>query len=285
MTAAPGSSEATQRAAEIAARRATGLACWSGEVMPEPLPGGLTNQNFVVRDRGESFVVRIADDIPVHGIMRFNELASSRAAHAAGVSPEIVHAEPGALVMRFIEGTTYGEAEVRAALAAGRIVPLLKKVHHGIPKHFEGPALIFWVFQVARGYAQTLRAGGSRMTGELPRYLEINAELEAALGPVEIVFGHQQLPATHPDDTPLDGLGLGRVGHQIEHQGITGVSRVDYRRYGPLSPLLGLLQAVEAVHQLPAVTVFDHHNRLELAQGVQGPLELLLEPPLQSQRV
>ena len=149
------------------AARAAALTCWSGTVEPEVLTGGLTNHNFVVRDRGESFVVRIADDIPLHGIMRFNELASSRAAYAAGVSPEIVHAEPGALVMRFIEGTTYGEAEVRAALGAGRIVPLLKRVHHEIPKHFEGPALIFWVFQVARGYAQTLRAGNSRMTGEL----------------------------------------------------------------------------------------------------------------------
>ena len=193
MTAAPGRSEATQRAAQ----RAAGLACWSGAVMPEPLPGGLTNQNFVVRDRGESFVVRIADDIPLHGIMRFNEVASSRAAHAAGVSPEIVHAEPGALVMRFIEGTTYGEAEVRAALTAGRIVPLLKRVHHEIPKHFEGPALIFWVFQVVRGYAKTLGAGGSRMTDALSRYLEINAELEAALGPVEIIFGHNDLLAAN----------------------------------------------------------------------------------------
>ena len=193
MTAAPGMSEATQRAA----RRAAGLACWSGEVMPEPLAGGLTNQNFVVADRGESFVVRIAEDIPLHGIMRFNEVASSRAAYAAGVSPEVIHAEPGALVIRFIEGTTYGEAEVRAALGAGRIVPLLKRVHHEIPKHFEGPALIFWVFQVPRGYARTLRAGGSRMTGELPRYLEINAELEAALGPVEIVFGHNDLLAAN----------------------------------------------------------------------------------------
>ncbi|MEE8500706.1 MAG: choline/ethanolamine kinase family protein [Kiloniellales bacterium] len=193
MTAASGTSEATRRAAQ----RAAGLACWSGRVEPEVLSGGLTNQNFVVRDRGETFVVRIAEDIPLHGIMRFNEVASSRAAHAAGVSPEIVYAEPGALVMRFIEGTTYGEAEVRAALTAGRIVPLLKKVHHEIPKHFEGPALIFWVFQVARGYAQTLRAGGSRMTDALPRYLEINAELEAALGPVEIVFGHNDLLAAN----------------------------------------------------------------------------------------
>ena len=156
-----------------------------------------TNHNFVVRDRGEIFVVRIADDIPLHGIMRFNELASSRAAYAAGISPEVTHAEPGALVMRFIEGETYGEAEVRRALGAGRIVPLLKRVHHVIPKHFEGPALIFWVFQVARGYAQTLRAGNSRMTGELPRFLEINAELEAALGPVEIIFGHNDLLAAN----------------------------------------------------------------------------------------
>ena len=179
------------------AARAAALTCWSGKVEPEVLPGGLTNHNFVVRDRGESFVVRIADDIPLHGIMRFNELASSRAAHAAGVSPEVVHAEPGALVMRFIEGTTYGEAEVRTALGAGRIVPLLKRVHYEIPKHFEGPALIFWVFQVARGYARTLRAGHSRMTGELPRFLEINAELEAALGPVEIIFGHNDLLAAN----------------------------------------------------------------------------------------
>ncbi len=113
-----------------AAQRAAGLSCWSGPVEPEVLSGGITNHNFVVRDGGERFVARIADDIPLHGIMRFNELASSRAAHAAGVSPEIVHAEPGALVMRFIEGTTYGEAEVRAALTAGRVVPLLKRVHH-----------------------------------------------------------------------------------------------------------------------------------------------------------
>ncbi len=193
MTAAPAMSEAAQSAA----RRAAGLACWSGEVAPEVLSGGLTNHNFVVADRGERFVVRIADDIPLHGIMRFNELASSRAAHAAGVSPEIVHAEPGALVMRFIEGTTYGAAEVRAALTAGRIVPILKRVHHEIPKHFEGPALIFWVFQVVRGYAKTLREGGSRMADALPRYLEINAELEAALGPVEIVFGHNDLLAAN----------------------------------------------------------------------------------------
>jgi thiamine kinase-like enzyme len=177
--------------------KAAGLSCWSGPVEPEVLSGGITNHNFVVRDAGARYVVRVAEDIPVHGVMRFNELAASRAAHLAGVSPEVVHAEPGALVMRFIEGKTYGEADVRAAQAAGRIVPLIKRVHREIPKHFQGPALIFWVFQVVRGYANALVEGESRMTPELPRFLEVNAELEAALGPVEIVFGHNDLLAAN----------------------------------------------------------------------------------------
>ena len=180
-----------------AAQRAAGLSCWSGPVEPEVLSGGITNHNFVVRDGGARYVVRVAEDIPVHGIMRFNELAASRAAHAAGVSPEVVHAEPGALVMRYIEGTTYGEADVRTAQAAGRIVPIIKRVHHEIPKHFQGPALIFWVFQVVRGYANTLAKAESRMTPELPRYLAINEELETTLGPVEIVFGHNDLLAAN----------------------------------------------------------------------------------------
>ena len=80
--------------------RAESLPCWRGPVEAEPLPGGMTNINFVVRDGGERFVVRIGDDIPVHQVMRFNERAASLAAHAAGLSPEVIHAEPGALVMR-----------------------------------------------------------------------------------------------------------------------------------------------------------------------------------------
>ncbi len=179
--------------AEAAAAKAAGLSCWSGPVEPVPLAGGITNRNFVVADRGERFVVRVADDIPIHGIMRFNELAASRAAHAAGISPEIVHAEPGALVMRFIDGATFTEADVRAAHAAGRIVPIMRCVHDAVPEHFRGPALVFWVFQVMRGYANALRDGESRMVGELPRFLAANAVLEAAVGEVRVTFCHNDL--------------------------------------------------------------------------------------------
>jgi hypothetical protein len=59
--------------------RAANLDFWSSPVAPEPLDGGITNTNFVVDHRGELFVVRVGEDIPVHGVMRFNEIAAEGA--------------------------------------------------------------------------------------------------------------------------------------------------------------------------------------------------------------
>ena len=94
--------------------KARHLPIWRGPVDPQPLGGGITNVNFVVEDQGRRAVVRIGDDIPVHQILRFNELAASRAAHAAGVSPAVLYHEPGALVIEFIAGKTLAAADVRA---------------------------------------------------------------------------------------------------------------------------------------------------------------------------
>ena len=58
--------------------KAKSLPCWQGPVDPQPLSGGITNVNFVVEDAGSRFVVRVGDDIPHHGVMRFNEHAASK---------------------------------------------------------------------------------------------------------------------------------------------------------------------------------------------------------------
>jgi thiamine kinase-like enzyme len=181
--------------------RAAGLACWSGPVAPEPLTGGITNKNYLVRDRRERFVVRIGDDIPVHQVMRFNELAASRAAAAVGLSPPVVHSEPGALVFRFIEGKTLAAEDVRPRPMLTRILPLIRRCHREMPEHLRGPALIFWVFHILRDYAGTLREGKSRWIAELPRLLGAAAKLEAAIGAIDVVYGHNDLlPANFIDD-------------------------------------------------------------------------------------
>jgi thiamine kinase-like enzyme len=180
--------------------RAARLACWSGPVEPVPLAGGITNTNFVVVDRGRKLVVRIGDDIPVHHVFRAHELAAARAAHAAGLAPEIAHAEPGALVMAYIEGRTLAPEDAREPAMLARIVPLLRRCHDEVGRHLRGPGLLFWVFHVLRDYARTLEAGSSRMVPELPRLLGIAERLERAVGPIRLVFGHNDLLAANLRD-------------------------------------------------------------------------------------
>ncbi|MFN0316910.1 MAG: phosphotransferase [Burkholderiales bacterium] len=177
--------------------RITRLPCWSGKAEPVPLAGGITNKNYLVMDRGEKFVVRLGEDIPIHGVMRFNELAASRGAFEAGISPEVIYAEPGALVLRHIEGRTLTPELVRDPALLPAIVDLVKRCHEEIPRALRGPVLIFWVFHIIRGYANELERCASRHVGLLPRLVECAGRLEREIGPVSIVFGHNDLLAAN----------------------------------------------------------------------------------------
>lgn len=173
------------------------LPCWSGRIDPVPLLGGITNKNYLVADRGEKFVVRLGEDIPIHGVMRFNELAASRAAFEAGISPEVIYAEPGALVLRFIEGQTLTPELMRDPALLPAAVDLVKRCHERIPHLLRGPALMFWVFQVIRGYAAELCTQASTHTALMPELVERAEILERQVGPVSIVFGHNDLLAAN----------------------------------------------------------------------------------------
>lgn len=173
------------------------LPIWRGDVEIKPLGGGRTNLNFTVGDETGRYVVRMGQDIGEHHVLRFNELAASRAAHAAGLSPEVVHAEPGLSVMRFIEGKTLDEPDIRAPGMLERIVPLVRRCHHDIPRYFRGAALIFWVFHVIRDYASTLQDGASPHADLMPEFHTIATRLEAVSGPFDIVFGHNDLMAAN----------------------------------------------------------------------------------------
>jgi len=180
-----------------AASRVASLRIWRGRVDPQPLAGGITNQNFKVDDAGRRYVVRVGDDILVHGVVRANELAASRAASLAGLSPGVVHAEPGILVLDFVEGRTFSPEDVRNPANLERLVDMVRRCHRDIPQYLRGPAAMFWVFHVVRDYAHTLREGGSRHAPLLPDLLARAARLEAAVGPVDVVFGHNDLLAAN----------------------------------------------------------------------------------------
>ena len=182
---------------ETAIARAATLACFSDPQDIMPLDGGITNVNLLVRDGSRRYVVRLGDDIPEHGVMRWNELALSRAAEAAGVSPAVVHHEPGVLVLDFVEAKTLEETDVRDPGNLTKIIELVARVHRDLGRHLTGPVLAFWPFQVNRTYAARLKADGSVHSALLPDLMDTLANLEKAVGPVELVVGHNDLLAAN----------------------------------------------------------------------------------------
>lgn len=184
-------------AAQSALDRAASLPIWHAPGDVRLLGGGITNFNVTLRDRGKRYVVRVGQDIPLHQIMRFNEQAVHRAAQAIGLAPAIRHTEPGILVLDFVEGTALDEAGVRNDAMLARILPLLRRCHTEAVTHLRGPVLTFWVFHVLRDYAATLRDAGSRHVPRLGDLLAIAERLERAVGPVDLVLGHNDLLAAN----------------------------------------------------------------------------------------
>lgn len=184
-------------AAQDALERACALSIWEAPEQAVLLGGGITNFNVSLVDRGKRHVVRVGADILLHQILRSNEQAVHRAAQAVGIAPAIVHAEPGILVLDHIDGTPLDEAAVREDGMLARILPLLRRCHVDAMAALRGPVLMFWVFHVLRDYAATLRAANSRHVPRLDHLLRTAGVLEQAVGPVEIVLGHNDLLAAN----------------------------------------------------------------------------------------
>ena len=180
-----------------AVARAAGLPCWNGPVTPRPIDGGITNLNFRVDDGAESFLVRVGGNIPVHGIRRTYETACSRSAHAAGIAPEVHYTAKGVLVVRWIDGHTYGDADVRDPRNLARIADLLALLHRDGAHHLRGRAPFFWVFHVIRDYGHRLHDDRHRLLAEVPQLLGAAQDLEAAVGPISPVLCHNDLLAAN----------------------------------------------------------------------------------------
>jgi thiamine kinase-like enzyme len=179
--------------------RIRSLPCWRGEIAAEPLIGGLSNESWTVRDDAGAHIVRFGKDYPFHHVLREREVMTARAAHEAGFAPKVEYSAPGVMVSAFVDARTWGEADMAAA--PERIAELLRGFHARMPHFVSGPGFMFWPFHVVRDYARTLEAGGSAFAPDLPRFLALGAEMEAAQQPLPIIFGHNDLlPANFLDD-------------------------------------------------------------------------------------
>lgn len=142
-------------------------------------------------------MVRLGADIPEHGVMRWNELALSRAASMAGFSPAVVHHEEGVLVLDFIEAKTFDAADVRDPANLSRIIAMIADVHRTMGAQLTQPALAFWPYHVNRTYIAGLIRDGSSHQSALPTLQDQNTMLERATGQIDLVMGHNDLLAAN----------------------------------------------------------------------------------------
>jgi thiamine kinase-like enzyme len=182
-------------------RRVAALSFWTGIPQVAPVSGGMTNVNFAVTDGPGKYFVRLGEDIPVHGVLRFNEFAASQAAAACGLSPPLLHSEPGVMIFQWIDAKTLTAADLKDMDMIGRVVPLLKKCHTELANHLRGPVLAFWVFHIIKDYVATLKVNKSPYVDDIYRYLMIADELEKAVGESRMSFCQNDLlPANILDD-------------------------------------------------------------------------------------
>lgn len=189
-------SDSRLRAAQA---RIAALPIWHGAPEVTPLTGGLSNESYAVSDGDERYVVRFGRDFPFHHVFREREVMVARAAHEAGFAPEPVYAGPGVMVSRFIDGRTYGEADVRADI--DRIGRLVREFHETMPAYVSGPGFMFWPFHVIRDYARMLRDAANPLAARIPAALADAEALERAQAPLPIIFGHNDfMPGNLIDD-------------------------------------------------------------------------------------
>lgn len=174
--------------------RVRALPCWQGEIVAEPLSGGLSNESWLVRDAAGAHVVRFGHDYPFHHVFRDREVMVARAAYAAGFAPEVEYSANGVMVSAFLDAVTWDAAAMCAGAQA--LGGLLARFHRDMPALVSGPAFLFDAFHVIRDYARTIRAGQCHWAGRVDGLLALAAHLEAAQVPMPIIFGHHDmLPA------------------------------------------------------------------------------------------
>ncbi|MEO3867249.1 phosphotransferase [Nonomuraea sp. B12E4] len=145
----------------------------------EELPGGLTNHNYKVTIPAGEYVVRVwASDGALLAIDRDAEHANSIAAARAGVGAP-VHAylpELGVLVVGFLPGRTFTEADLRDPANLPRVAEACRRLHAG-PRFVRD----FDMFEVQRGYLAIVRERGFRLPAKYLDFMPTVARIRKSL--------------------------------------------------------------------------------------------------------
>ncbi len=104
------------------------------QVSITPLSGGLTNSNFKVDVDGIPYFVRVPGaSTELLAVNRENEYHNSKAAHEAGVGPNVLYYLPeySVMVLEFLNGKTMSKDSLNQPGMPARMAQAIQKLHAG----------------------------------------------------------------------------------------------------------------------------------------------------------
>jgi len=142
------------------------------------LPGGLTNRNYKVTTPDGAFVARVWSRGDMLAINRDHEHHNSVCAARAGVGAPVVAYRPedSLLVLGYIDGRTFGNADVADPANIGRIARACRLLHDG--PRFLGD---FDMFTIQRRYRAVAREHGFAIPAGYDDLMAQVADARAAL--------------------------------------------------------------------------------------------------------
>jgi thiamine kinase-like enzyme len=118
-----------KKAEEAVAR----VSLWRGrDVAVSQLSGGLTNENYLVEDGSERYVMRIpGESTELLAIDRENEVYNTKAAATTGIGPRVLEHVRGldVLVLEFIPGATMSAQTLQTEETAARMAASFRRLH------------------------------------------------------------------------------------------------------------------------------------------------------------
>ncbi len=156
-----------------------------------PLAGGITNHNFKVEVRGDTFVLRMGGaQTGLLGIDREVEHQASLRAAEVGLGPEVAGflEEEGWLVTRFIDGRPIPLEEMRRPETIRRVAAALRKFHQAVPIPGRFDAHV-----VVEEYRREAEAHGVVIPNGYAAAHEMSERIRRARGPQSLAPCHNDL--------------------------------------------------------------------------------------------
>lgn len=174
------------------------LPVWNGDIDVEQKFGGLQNRTFFVTTKaGQKYAVRVGFD--QLRTRQTSVVECTLAAHALGLGPRLIYAEPNLSITEFVDGAGMQLEQMKDPTIMKRVIERMKVLHNGAHA-LQETISYWWPFDTVRRYLRNMQTGKqptgfkpSLWVDRVPTYLDITNRLEKAIAPFLPCLTHNDM--------------------------------------------------------------------------------------------